>query len=44
MKRLTIVFDDELHKKVKIKAIQQGVSLKEYITRLIEDDFQKEKE
>lgn len=44
MKRVTIIFDDELHKKAKIKAIQKDISLKEYVTLLIEKDLQKEKE
>lgn len=44
MKRVTIIFDDELHKGAKIKAIQKEISLKEYVTQLIEKDLQKEKE
>lgn len=44
MKRVTLILEDELHKKAKIKSIQEDISFKEYVTQLIEKDLQKEKE
>lgn len=44
MKRIGIILDDEVHKAVKMKIIQQDKTLKQYITELIEKDLQKEKE
>lgn len=44
MKRVTLIFDDELHKKAKIKAIKSDMSFKEYVTKLIEKDLENEKE
>lgn len=44
MKRIGIILDDEVYKAVKIKVIQQGETLKQYITNLIEKDLQTKKE
>ena len=42
MKRVTFVFEDELHKRAKIRAIENDLSLKDYVFRLIEKDLRKE--
>jgi len=39
---LTIKINDDLREKVKIKAIKEGKSLKEYIIKLLEKDIKKE--
>lgn len=44
MKRVTFVFEDELHKRAKIKSIQKDLSLKDYVMKLIEEDLEKESE
>lgn len=44
MKRIGIVLDDEVHKAVRMKLIQEEKTMKQYITELIEKDLQKEKE
>lgn len=44
MKRLGIVLEDDVHKAVKLKLVQEDKTMKEYITELIEKDLQKEKE
>ena len=44
MKRVTFVFEDELHKQAKIKAIQNDLSLKDYVMKLIEEDLRKEEQ
>lgn len=44
MKRLVIEMEDELHKKVKVRAASQERSMKDYVKHLIEHDLQKEKE
>lgn len=44
MKRVTLILEDELHKKAKIKAIQDDTSFKEYVIQLIKKDLQIEKE
>ncbi len=41
MRRVTFVFDDSLHKKAKIRAIESDISLKDYVTNLIREDLQK---
>ena len=44
MKRVTFIFEDELHKRAKIRAIENDLSLKDYVFGLIEKDLRKEKE
>lgn len=44
MKRVTFVFEDELHKRAKIRAIENDLSLKDYVFGLIEKDLRKENE
>ena len=39
MKRVTFVFEDELHKRAKIRAIENDLSLKDYVFRLIKKDL-----
>ena len=41
-KVLAIRIDDKLQRKVKIHLAETGISLKDYITNLIEDDLAKE--
>ena len=36
MVKLTIVIDDSLHKKLKVKAAQDGVTMKDLIVRCVE--------
>ena len=43
MKRLSLEMEDELHKAIKTIALKKDVSMKEYITDLIEEDLEKEK-
>lgn len=38
-KTITIRISDDLHKKIKIKIAQKGISLKDYILKLIEQDM-----
>ena len=42
-KVLAIRMDDELQREVKIHLAKKGISLKDYITNLIQDDLVKEK-
>ena len=44
MGRFGMMIDDELLKKAKIKCIENGKSLKEYVATLIQNDLEKEKE
>ena len=44
MRRLIVELDDELHRKMKLKAFASGKTIKQYVTELIEKDVQKEKE
>ena len=44
MGRFGMMIDDELLKKAKIKCIENGKSLKEYVATLIQKDIEKEKE
>ncbi len=39
VKTITLRVDEELHKEVKIKIAKEGISLKEYMTKLIEKDL-----
>lgn len=40
-KTITIRVSEELHKEIKIKIAHKGVSLKDYILELIENDLKK---
>lgn len=42
MKNLSVSIDEELFRKIKVKTATLGISLKEYILGLIEEDFEKE--
>lgn len=44
MKRIVIEIDDELHKSVKMRAVSQEWSIKNYVKQLIMHDLAKEKE
>lgn len=44
MKQLIVKLDEELLKLVRIKAIKNDISVKQYITELIEKDLQTKKE
>lgn len=44
MKTINFQMDDDLHKKMRIEAVRQDKSIKQYITELVERDLQKEKE
>lgn len=38
-KTITIRITEELHKEVKLKCVQEGVTLKDYLVELIEKDL-----
>lgn len=42
-KTITIRVAEELHKEIKVKIAQDGISLKDYILELIEKDLKKSK-
>lgn len=44
MKRLIVEVDDAFHKELKLKALTDGKSMKDYVIELIKRDLQKEKE
>ena len=44
MKRVTIILDDLLHKKAKIKAVERDKSFMQYVVDLIVKDLENEKE
>lgn len=44
MKRIVVDLEEELHKKMKIKALQDDKTIKKYITDLIEKDVEEKKE
>lgn len=44
MKRLIVDLHEELHKKMKIKALQDDKTVKQYIADLIEKDVETKKE
>lgn len=44
MKRIIVDLEEELHKKMKIKALQDDKTIKKYITDLIEKDVEEKKE
>ena len=41
--RMTIDTPEEMHKKLKIKTIERGMSIRDYILKLIEEDLKKSK-
>lgn len=41
---ITFKVDDDLHKKVKHRAVDLNTNIKDYVTYLIKKDLQKEKE
>lgn len=41
-KSLTIRMEEELHKKVKIKAVMENQSIQDYILNLVKKDLEKE--
>lgn len=43
-KRLSVDIDEELYKATKIKIINEDITLRFYIEKLIREDLQKEKE
>lgn len=44
MKQIIVDLEEELHKKMKIKALQDDKTIKKYITDLIEKDVEAKKE
>jgi predicted HicB family RNase H-like nuclease len=44
MKRLVVEMEDKLHTAIKIEALKQGVSAKDYIIALIKKDLETKKE
>lgn len=38
-KTITIRITEELHKEIKLKCVQEGVTLKDYLVELIEKDL-----
>ena len=38
-KTINIKTDEELYKKIKIKIAEEGITLKNYVTKLIEEDL-----
>lgn len=44
MKRLIVDLEDELHKQMKMQALREDKSVKQYITDIIKKNLQKEKE
>lgn len=44
MKIVNFQTEDDLHKKMKMKALKEDKTLKQYIIDLIQEDLQKEKE
>ncbi len=41
MKNIAFPVEDELHKKIKIKATEEGKTIKDYIIELIKKDLEK---
>lgn len=44
MKRLVVELDDDLHKKIKLQALNEDKSIKNYVRDVIRKDLQKQKE
>lgn len=43
VKTITIRLDDELHKELKIKTINEGETIQNYVVSLIQNELQKSK-
>lgn len=43
IKRINIAIDEVLHKKLKIAAAMNGITVKEYVSKAIQDKLEKEK-
>ena len=43
MRNLSILIEEDLHRKVKIRAASKGVTVKQYLLNLIEKDLTTEK-
>lgn len=41
-KTMTIRLDEELHKRIKLKAVKEGKTVKDYILNLVKQDLEKE--
>lgn len=41
-KTMTIRLDEELHKRIKLKAVKEGKTVKDYILNLVKEDLRKE--
>ncbi|WP_371744424.1 toxin-antitoxin system HicB family antitoxin [Exiguobacterium sp. PFWT01] len=44
MKSLTVRLDEELHKEMKIQAINEGMTIQKYLVSLIKADLEKKKQ
>lgn len=44
MKRITVELEDDFHKRVKMRALVEDISIREYLKRLIERDLSTKKE
>lgn len=44
MKNLSVQIEEEVFRLVKIKTARLGISLKDYVLKLIRDDLEKDKE
>ena len=42
MKRLAVELDDKLHREFKLRALQKGKSMREYVMELIQNELKKE--
>ncbi len=42
-KRINIAIDEDLHKELKISAAVNGITVKEYVAKAIQDKLKKEK-
>lgn len=40
-KTITIRIDEEIHKQIKIRIANEGITLKDYILKLVTDDLKK---
>lgn len=43
MKTFTLRMDDDFHKTVKLKCVEEGIAMQEYIINLIKEDLEKDK-
>lgn len=44
VKRLNVVLDEELHTKLKLTAFAQGITMSDYVKKLLEDSLLTEEE